>query len=35
MPDAYYFSNCFKKYTGKSIRDYKKQLTNSYFSPKI
>lgn len=24
IPDAYYFSNCFKKYTGKSIRDYKK-----------
>lgn len=26
IPDAYYFSNCFKKYTGKSIRDYKRQL---------
>lgn len=26
IPDAYYFSNCFKKYTGKSIRDYKKGL---------
>jgi len=25
IPDAYYFSNCFKKYTGKSIRDYKKE----------
>lgn len=24
IPDAYYFSNCFKKYTGMSIRDYKK-----------
>lgn len=24
IPDAYYFSNCFKKYTGKSIRDYRK-----------
>lgn len=24
IPDAYYFSNCFKKYTGKSIREYKK-----------
>ncbi|MCM1134019.1 MAG: response regulator [Clostridium sp.] len=27
IPDAYYFSNCFKKYTGKSIRDYKKGTT--------
>lgn len=27
IPDAYYFSNCFKKYTGKSIRDYKKNMT--------
>lgn len=26
IPDAYYFSNCFKKYTGKSIRDFKKGL---------
>lgn len=25
IPDAYYFSNCFKKYTGKSIRDYKRE----------
>lgn len=25
IPDAYYFSNCFKKYTGQSIREYKKQ----------
>ena len=24
IPDAYFFSNCFKKYTGKSIRDYRK-----------
>jgi two-component system response regulator YesN len=24
IPDAYYFSNCFKKYTGRSIRDYRK-----------
>ena len=24
IPDAYYFSTCFKKYTGKSIRDYRK-----------
>ncbi len=23
IPDAYYFSNCFKKYTGKSIREYR------------
>lgn len=27
IPDAYYFSNCFKKYTGKSIRDYRKGTT--------
>lgn len=24
IPDAYYFSNCFKKYTGVSIREYRK-----------
>lgn len=24
IPDAYYFSNCFKKYTGQSIREYRK-----------
>lgn len=29
IPDAYYFSNCFKKYTGQSIRDYKKERLNS------
>ena len=27
IPDAYYFSNCFKKYTGKSVRDYRKGAT--------
>lgn len=27
IPDAYYFSNCFKKYTGKSIRDFRKGAT--------
>ncbi len=27
IPDAYYFSNCFKKYTGKSVRDYRKGTT--------
>lgn len=27
IPDAYYFSNCFKKYTGTSIRDYRKGTT--------
>ena len=27
IPDAYYFSNCFKKYTGQSIRDYRKGTT--------
>ncbi len=26
IPDAYYFSSCFKKYTGMSIRDYKRNL---------
>lgn len=26
IPDAYYFSSCFKKYTGKSVRDYKKGI---------
>lgn len=26
IPDAYYFSNCFKKYTGKSIREYKNKV---------
>lgn len=29
IPDAYYFSNCFKKYTGKSVRDYKKGLSQN------
>lgn len=27
IPDAYYFSNCFKKYTGQSVRDYRKGAT--------
>ena len=29
IPDAYYFSSCFKKHTGKSIRDYKKEKLNN------